>query len=477
MPSLQSPHALLNEAAHLQNAGNFTEAADCYERLLAEWPDLPNAWYNFGHVQRMRGRYEDALAAYEEALRRGIERPEDVHLNRAVIFADHLRREELAERELHAALMCNSRFVPALLNLAGLHEDLGHRDEARTLYASALATDPGCLIALARLAELSIGTGSDDAMIAPLREAIARPNTAAADQAELGFALGTILDARGRYDEAFAAYSAANRAGRKDSPAYDRRGHERFIDDIIKIFPAGAAAPATPSSPIFICGMFRSGSTLTEQVLAMHPGVTSGGEVNFFSTLMKGALSPFPAAAAKADYAALAARYREYLRGLFPEAGRITDKKPDNYLVIGLIKRMFPDARIVHTIRNPLDTCISVFFQHINRPYASDLGDTAHYFRQYRRLMAHWKSLYGQDILDFDYDGFVRDPKPATERLLAFCGLAWNDNCLQFHRAKNAVKTASVWQVRQPLYNRSSGRWSHYEAHLKELRDGLSGLI
>lgn len=480
MITLQSPHALFTEATQLERAGRFAEAADCYGRLLATWPDFPLAWYNLGHVQRMQGRYDDALRAYAEALRRGIERPEEVHLNRAVIYADHLRREEDAQRELHAALMLNSRFVPALLNLASLHEDLGHKDEARALYGSALDADPRCVVALARLADLSAGTGAENTMIAQVQAAIEQPTTSAADKAELGFALGALQDARGDYDEAFRAYVAANRAARVGMPAYDRRAQERFIDDIVKTFPTGAAAPATSSSPLFICGMFRSGSTLTEQVLAMHPQVTPGGEINFFTTLMKTDLAPFPSAAAKADASMLArfaTRYREHLSLLFPGAQRITDKKPDNFLAIGLIKRVFPDARIIHTTRNPLDNCLSIFFHHLNRPYAFDLDDTAHYYKQYRRLMTHWKSLFGPDILDFSYDEFVRNPQSAAKRLLAFCGLEWNSRCLEFHQAKNAVKTASVWQVRQPVYQHASERWKFYQMHIGTLRKSLADLL
>ena len=149
----------------------------------------------------------------------------------------------------------------------------------------------------------------------------------------------------------------------------------------------------------------------------------------------------------------------------------MTDKRPDNYLYIGLIKSLFPDARIVHTRRDALDNCLSIFFLHAGHgiPYALDLMDTAHYYRQYRRLMAHWKRVYGDDILDFDYDEFVREPRPAVEKLLGFCGLEWEESCLSFERQRNSVKTASVWQVRQPLYQRSSGRAQHYAKQLEQV--------
>jgi Sulfotransferase domain. len=177
--------------------------------------------------------------------------------------------------------------------------------------------------------------------------------------------------------------------------------------------------------------------------------------------------------------ASLAAGYREHLARLFPDAGDsayLTDKRPDNFLLIGLAKRMLPEAKIVHTIRNPLDNGLSVFMQHLHLQvagYSADLADIGHYYGQYRRLMAHWKALYPDSILDFDYDAFVRRPAPALERLFAFLGLDTDDRCLRFHELGNTVKTASYWQVRQPLSDRASGRWRNYERHLGPLRQSL----
>ena len=161
---------------------------------------------------------------------------------------------------------------------------------------------------------------------------------------------------------------------------------------------------------------------------------------------------------------------------MHPEAEIVTDKRPDNFLHIGLIKTLFPEARIVHTVRQPLDNILSVYFLHLDPAmgYALDLDDAAHWYGQYRRLMAHWKSLYPNDIHDLDYDGFVADPKPSLAALLDFLGLEWEEACLEFHEAGNAVRTASAWQVREPLYRRSSGRWRNYERHLQGVIDQLS---
>jgi hypothetical protein len=228
--------------------------------------------------------------------------------------------------------------------------------------------------------------------------------------------------------------------------------------------------------------MFRSGSTLVEQVLGGHPRVTPGGELNFLLMLAAGRLAPFPqsmATVAPEREAGFAAEYRAHLASLFPQAGAgsiITDKRPDNYLLIGFIKRLFPAARIVHTTRHPMANGLSIFQQHLNPKvagYSTDLSDIGHHYGEYRRLMAHWKALYPDSIFDFDYDAFVREPAPALQPLLEFLGLDWDARCLEFHQLRNTVKTGSYWQVRQPLHANASERWRHYDAHLGPLRSAL----
>jgi len=472
----------------LERAGRFDEAAAAYEALLARWPDLPNSWYNLGVLQRRARRFDAALASYSQALARGVDRPEEVHLNRGVIYADYLRQDDAAERELNAALALNPAYVPALFNLANLNEDLGRRDQALAAYERLLALDPRNAEALARYASLRGISGVADPLAGRLVQAIAGPGATPADRASLGFALGKSLDACGAYDQAFAAYAMANQQSRASATGrgalYDRQGHERFVDALIATFTRERldASPKTSAArPIFICGMFRSGSTLTEQVLAAHPRVRAGGELDFLPTAVRTELAPFPSAMSRLStqqLAALAARYLATLSRLFPGATHVTDKRPDNFLYLGLVKCLFPEARIVHTMRDPLDNCLSIYFLHLDHGmgYALDLADIAHYYLQYRRLMAHWRSLFGADILDFDYDVFVREQRPSVARLLDFCGLDWHEGCLEFQRAGRAVKTASVWQVREPLYQRSSGRWRNYERHLGPLREALRDL-
>lgn len=498
---------MLLAASRLRAANRVAEAIAAYERLLARWPDLPDSWYNLGLLQRRAGRLEAALSSYRRALTLGISAPEEVHLNCGVIQA-HLGRSEAAERELRAALAANADYIPALLNLANLCEDLGRRSEACDLYWRILRLQPGNYEALARLANAlpapASGPGTDCTGSAPdggsssrepqsllprLRQAIADPAASAAEKASLGFALGRQLDGRGEYESAFAAYRLANLASRASAgPAfrsYDRHAQEEYVEQVLHAFPgslqvppaAGGAAQRVEPAPIFICGMFRSGSTLAERLLSAHPGVAAGGELELIPALAAGPLRPFPASMASvspATVSGLAEGYIEELSRRRPGTPYVTDKRPDNFLYLGLIKTLLPAAKIVHTTREPLDNCLSIYFLHLDHgmSYALDLRDIGHYYRQYRRLMAHWRTLYPEDVLDFDYDTFVRDPKPAAQRLFGFLGLDWQDRYLD-PPAHGAVRTASVWQVREPIYRRSSGRARHYLPWLGELQREL----
>lgn len=468
---------LIALASQLRAQGRPVEAAEAYRRLLAIRPELADSWYNLALMERASGRFEAALAAYDEALTRGVSGPQEARLNKAVIFADDLGRPDLAQTELEAALATAPGDLPALLNLGNLHEDMGRNAQARAAYEQALVAAPDHALALARLAGLD---RPDEATVARLRSAISAPGRTDADRADLGFALGKALDQAEQYDAAFAAYAQANAASRAAAGGvrYDRRAHETFIDSLIAAFPEPAVATSNDAAPVFICGMFRSGSTLAEQILAGHSRVTAGGELGLIPALA-GRLRPYPQSLA-AGGPELVGRARALYLGALgtarPGAEVVTDKRPDNVLHIGLIKAMFPSAKIVHTVRDPLDTILSNWFLHLDpsMPHALDLGDMAHWHGQYRRLMAHWKALY-PDILDLDYDALVRDPRPAIKGLLAYLGLDWEEAVLDFHKADTGVRTASVWQVREPLYVRSSGRWRNYETHLSVLKKALGG--
>ena len=474
---------LLAEASALRRAARIDDAIAAYRRLLSSNADLPDSWYNLGWLLRQARHFEQALEAYGEALQRGVTGPEEVRLNRAAILADHLSRPDDARAELKQALQLKPHFVPALLNLGNLEEDLGHRDEAQAAYRRALVADPANALALSRLAGVSRIKDARDPLIDRLRNGLDDPSLQASGKADVGFALARLLDMVGEYDGAFEVARAANAASRasfgKSFAGYDPAAQEAFIDRLIAAFPApvAGAAPDEPRDFLFICGMFRSGSTLTEQILASHSKVSAGGELDLIPAIVE-QLTPYPEAVAALsadDLAKLRAAYVGGLERRGLSAPTVTDKRPDNFLHIGLIKALFPGARIVHTRRDPLDNLVSLYFLHLSpdMPYALALDDAAHWLTQHERLMEHWRTLYPDEIHQVDYDRLVTQPREEIAALLRFCGLDWEDAVLDFHAAANPVKTASVWQVRQPLHGRSSGRWRNYAKQLGPLVEKL----
>jgi hypothetical protein len=483
------PDALIREAAELRRQNRVPEAIDAYRRVLARSPGLAEIWFNLAVLLRQAHRFEEALDSYQRALGAGVSRPEEAHLNRSVIYTDYLRRHADAEHELRLALDLNPAFTPALLNLGNLCEDLGRREEALMLYARILAREPRCFEALARYANMQTRETAKPALLGQIKNAIEDPTASAAERANLGFALGRLLDLAGDYRVAFAAYRAANQASRASAAMagvlYDRARQHAFVDRLIigGMAPRRAPThdPAGPS-PIFICGMFRSGSTLTEQLLAGSARVAAGGEFDFLPHLVGTELTPFPESLATLSaerLGALRKRYRAELARVSPHAHYVTDKRPDNFLYIGLIKSLYPDAKIVHTIRSPLDNCLSIYFLHLDQQmsYALDLMDIGHYFAEYRRLMTHWKANFAADIFDFDYDALVKDPLATLQGLYGFLGLEWAGEVPRVPAPAGAIKTASAWQVREPLYDTSSGRARHYAPELQELCDYLGGVL
>lgn len=484
MTLLPDPRPQLMQVAlgHLK-VGRIPEGIETYRTLLAVDANIPDAWYNLAWMERHSRQYQAAAASYRQALAHNVSRPADVRVNLAVLLSEHLNDVVAAEAELQAALRDDPECLPAWLNLGNLYEDLGHADKARAAYDGAAAVVPDSGRAIGRRAMIDVYRGDVANAVGTLRSAATMRNTDPIDVAEVHFALGHALDAMGDHDGAFQAISIANAASMRSggtSPGYNREGHERLIDAIIAAFPVRtpAATAFDPAAPVFICGMFRSGSTLVEQILSRHSRVTAGGELEFVPAMVAQYLQPYPAAVTAPGAPTPAAMRKIYLDELaivHPHYDVLTDKRPDNFLHIGLIKMMFPAARIVHSFRHPLDNIISVFFANFHPvvKYDSHVEDIAHWYVQYRRLMAHWKSLYGDEIFEMNYDAAVVDPRPMIERLLAHCGLDFEEQCLGASPPGAPIRTPSAWQVRAPLHQKSSGRWRHYAAHLDSAKSIL----
>lgn len=468
-------------AALLEGLGEPETAITHYERLIQRRPDLADAHFNVALLYRKVRDQGRAIAAYQAAIRLDIAGVEEAWSNLGVLLAE--QHDAAGARDAYQrAVTANPAYLPALFNLAGLHEEVGERAEAISLYEQVLVHDPRHWASLARLAHATRVTVADTSLLVRLEQAIAATMDEPAPQESLLFALGKVLDDLGRYDEAFRAYRNANRLGSRRHDAHDRTVVEGSMDRIIELIDDAwirSHATELTARPVFICGMFRSGSTLVEQVLAAHPGIMAGGELDLLPWLVQGRIGPWPrqvAAASRSELEGVGHAYLDAVAARFPGAGCVTDKQPQNFLRIGLIKAIFPGARIIHTRRNLPDTCLSIYFQQLDGQlsHATDLDDIAHYHRQHDRLMAHWRQLFPDSIHTVDYDELVRSPRPVLEALLAFLGLPWDERCLQFKAADVQVKTASVWQVREDLHDRSSGRWKHYRAHLGALGSTLA---
>jgi hypothetical protein len=232
--------------------------------------------------------------------------------------------------------------------------------------------------------------------------------------------------------------------------------------------------------------MPRSGTTLVEQILASHPAVFGAGEllrVGEIAQRLPSALgSRLDYPLCLADFSqqaadAAAQEYLDYLQSLSGgEATRVTDKMPGNFMHLGLIDLLFPGARIIHCMRDPLDTCLSCYSQNFNgHEYTHDLSHLGHFYRDYQRIMQHWRGVVRVPVLEVQYEALVEDPEPGSRRLIEFCGLPWDDSCLRFYENKRTVVTASYDQVRRPIYKTSTERWRNYERHIDPLKAALAG--
>ncbi len=308
----------------------------------------------------------------------------------------------------------------------------------------------------------------------------------------LGFALGKTYEDLGQFDRALAYYTAANaerRAELRYSPADTEADFDRiratFTPDLFARF---AGSGITGMRPIFIVGMPRSGSTLTEQILASHPDVLGGGEMNLLlqveSTMLHNSgmdsLGAFLDITLPAELRDWARAYLQPVRQALGGKTRFTDKNLDNFRRIGLIRLLFPDAKIVHCTRDPLDTCFSIYrhvFAGTNVPYGYDQTELGGYYRLYRQLMAHWSEVLPGFVLDHSYEAVIADPEPTLRRLLAFCQLGWDPRVLDFHKTERGVVTASAAQVRRPLYADSVGLASAYRSELAPLIAALGDAL
>jgi tetratricopeptide (TPR) repeat protein len=492
---LQPRHvdARCNLAAVLHGQGLLAEPLALLQEAVRLAPDHAQTRSDLGGLLLACGEPEQALPQLREAVRL---QPTlaDAHANlgQALRRLDQVDEATLCFRE---ALRLNPDCTVARGGLAYVLEGQGRIDEALAEHREALRRDPGDSLALAGLGQLAQAGRYcfDDEEVRRLRALAERPQTPLDDRIRLQFTLARALDQAGADDEAFAHYRQGNELRRelerRRGVVFDPDAHRRFIDRLIGVCSPDYLARVHSFGlgdelPVFIVGMPRSGTTLAEQILASHPRVHGAGElpdlIRLAAALPRrlGGAEEYPECLARLDSATtrtLAAEHLQRLRGLGGDADRVVDKMPYNYLHLGLIGALFPRARIVHCRRDPVDTCLSCYFQNFGDalPFTRDLRHLGLYYREYERLMAHWAGASPVPLFELRYEELTAHQEAVSRALVAFCGLEWDERCLRFHEARTVVRTASVAQVRQPMYRRSVGRWRRYRGHLQPLLEAL----
>jgi tetratricopeptide (TPR) repeat protein len=467
---LQPTHAKLhnNLGNALVDLGRIDEAVASYTRALELEPDLLKAHSNLGGALRELGKLDDAETSYQRALAIRADSPE-VLTNLGVV--QRLQgRADTAETTLRQALDLNPDAVATLNSLADLCADRGQFSEAEALYRRSAAIQPDSAQAWAGMAALRKMSPEDAHWIAQA-ERIATGPLRPRDRAQLHFAIGKYYDDVRDFEPAFSNYRRANEIAKSYSPVHDRRHLESTFAFIANLYDRkwlerSAVRPAGSSRPIFIVGMPRSGTSLAEQILASHPGVFGAGELAYWKTAsLEVGRAELQAGSGHAELARLADGYLRTLSGLSADAVRVVDKMPGNFAHLGMIHAALPGARIIHMRRNPLDTCLSIYFQnfHVAHSYAHDLEDLAHYYTEYEGLMQHWRAILPpQSILEVPYEALVTEPEVWSRKMVEFAGMPWDAACLNFHRTSRRVSTFSKWQVRQKISRSSVERWRNY---------------
>jgi tetratricopeptide (TPR) repeat protein len=457
--------------------GKLSESVACYERALALKPDYADAHNNLGTAFLAQERIEEAVAHYERALalKTGYASAHN-NLGNAL-----MRQEKIHDARAHyeRALVLKPDYANAHNNLGNVLKEQGEFDDAMEHYGRAIAINPNYAEAHLNRADIqSFQPGDADLA---MQEALAGSGNLPAERALfIHFALAKALDDVKDYGRAFEHLRQGN-ALKRERVHYDEMGTLQLFERISAVFGRslfdrfhGAGDPS--SVPVFVLGMPRSGSTLIEQILASHPQIHGAGEL----TAIEKMHLPAPESVPALDAAALRGLGQLYLSHL-PKVAigkvRIVDKLPGNFLHIGFIRLMLPNARIIHTMRSPIDTCLSCYSKLFNSglPFTYDLAELGRYYRGYSELMMHWRSVLPPGaMLDVSYEDVVGDLEGQARRLIEYCGLPWDQRCIDFHRSTRPVRTASAVQVRQPLFRGSIQRWRHYEAGLAPLLEELA---
>jgi len=478
---------LIISMARVQDArGDVENAEKTLREACAAHPGGLVLWQSLGRALRAWDRIEDAREACNEAQ---VHHPHSVELKaQRAQLAYELRDLETAQALLTELAKAYPDDVNIENDLAQVLASLGQEVESQKRFKHLTEREPLFGQPWLNVARAKRYEDPQDGELQKMRAVLKRRQLQPTQAAYLHFALGKALDDCRAYDEAFAHYREANAIFR-DQLAFDSKALEAHIDRLIGTFAPelmtrfeGQGNSST--RPLMIVGMPRSGTTLLEQVLCAHPDVATAGELRTLAQsarrLTEASEKPWPEGIADVAPDLLVDQAHAYLDALGARSGaavKVVDKMPQNFLHLGLAALLFPKAVIVHCVRDPLDTCLSNFFQVFPAgiDFAYDLSDLGHYFRNYQRLMTHWGALLGSQLVTVSYEELVSDPEKVLKPLLQALGLEWNDACLSHQETVGRVDTLSLYQVRRPLNTGSTERWRNYEKHLAPLRAALAG--
>ncbi|MCC6209113.1 MAG: sulfotransferase [Gammaproteobacteria bacterium] len=485
----------------------YAEAESCLLKALELQADLLDARESLGRIHFATGRIADAIERFREVVDKA---PSRIPALSGLITSLHLTGQMTAAYQFGMQALSSAPDNPGvLISMGQVCRDVGSLDESLQYFHKVLQLVPGhpaALLgetevlermgrtdeALARLqpllphidqnpdvlilyARIASRLSLDAEIIGRLEKALEMEGLNFRSREQIHYLLGELYDRAGRYDEAFAHYRSAN--GHTGSASVQDQDPADAIMASVGTanFASLPRADRAEITPIFIVGMPRSGTSLVEQILASHPDIYGAGELNFISVIAaelgygRGAFTPDPE-----TLRILSRRYLDIIAEHTGGARFFTDKMPHNFLYLGLITLLFPHARIIHTRRDPLDTCLSCYFQNFSgtHQYTRDLGRLGQHYRNYERLMNHWRRL-DMPFMDVDYEALVEDQEGVSRRMTNYCGLDWNEACVRFYESGRVSDSASYNQVNKPVYKTSVGRWRNYEQYLAPLREVL----
>ncbi len=469
---------------------NWQLAVNHFYKICQLRPDLLDGFVQLGLALLEVGRYDHAIESFQRALELDSS-CESALLGLGDAFLWLNQSDKAVSCYEQGAALASTSTI-ARLKLGKAYQVLGRHESAADLYLEMIRQAPGQLLPYVNLAGAKKFSNKDIELIKQLEIFLEQHNPDKRDQVLIHFSLGKMYDDIGDTERAFHFYQLGNQLKSSEFSGDVQRAHHDEVSSLIEMFDQDffityQDVGCESTQPVFVVGMPRSGTTLTEQILASHREVAGVGEVEFWS-LAKDAMPiyldtdlPYPECAkllTKPTAHGIGERYLQKLRqlSLQPDVPRIVDKLPHNFLNLGLIATIFPKAKIIHIKRDAMDNCLSIFFQYFEsgHAYAYDQACLAAHYKEYERIMAHWRKVLPVSMLEIDYEELVSHQEKITRQMIEYIGLPWDERCLQPEKAGNSVKTASIWQAHQPVYKSSVARWKRYEHYLAELKESLN---